>query len=346
MTLPIHVALIGYGMAGKIFHAPVIQAVPGLRLVAIQSSQPDKVNADWPEVWVSQTFEEVIQNPQIDLVVIATPNTTHFELARRALLAGKHVVVDKPFTLYSSEARVLAAMASEGQRLLAVFQNRRWDDDFLTLRKLVEAGALGEVVYFESHFDRYRPQVQNRWREQAGPGSGLWYDLGPHLADQALELFGPPLAVYADIAQQREHAQTPDYFHVLLRYPRLRVVLHASALAPGGSARFVVHGTAGSFVCRGLDAQEALLKQGLRPGGPGWEARQDEAWLYRPDHAPDPVPLEAGDYRRFYEGVRDAIWQQGPNPVPPEQAVRLMEVLEAAIRSAAERQEVPLEVET
>ncbi|MCS7067747.1 MAG: oxidoreductase [Meiothermus sp.] len=344
MTLPIHTALIGYGMAGRVFHAPVIQAVPGLRLVTIQSSQPEQVRSDWPEVWVSQTFREVVENPQIDLVVIATPNHTHFELAQSALQAGKHVVVDKPFTLTAAEARILQEEARSRGRFLSVFQNRRWDGDYLTLRKLLYQGTLGEAIYFESRFDRYRPEVQNRWREQAGPGSGLWYDLGPHLLDQALELFGRPLAVYADLARQREQAQTPDYVHVLLRYPRLRVVLHASALVPGGSPRFMVHGTLASFVSSGLDGQEALLKQGLRPGAAGWAPEPCEGWLYHPHRAAERVPMEPGDYRRYYEGVRDAIRQEGPNPVPPEQAVRLMEVLEAALKSAQEGREIPLEV--
>jgi predicted dehydrogenase len=169
--------------------------------VTIQSSQPTKVRADWPEVWVSTTFEEVITSPAIDLVVIATPNPTHFELTRCALEAGKHVVVDKPFTLNAHQARTLAELAEARGRMLSVFQNRRWDGDFLALRRIVEAGSLGEVVYFESHFDRYRPEVQDHWREQAGPGSGIWYDLGPHLADQALLLFGWPEAVFADIGR-------------------------------------------------------------------------------------------------------------------------------------------------
>lgn len=343
MNLPIHVALIGYGMAGQIFHAPVIQAVPGLRLVTIQSRQRERVRSDWPEVWVSQTFEEVIENPHIDLVVIATPNDTHYELARRALEAGKHVVVDKPFTLNLLEAQTLARLAQERGKLLSVFQNRRWDGDFLALRRILEAGTLGEVVYFASHFDRFRPEVQNRWREQEGPGSGIWYDLGPHLADQALLLFGWPQALFADIGMQRQGAQAPDYFHVLLRYPRLRVVLHASALVPGGSPRFVVHGTRASLVAYGLDGQEKALKEGRQPGKPDWRAEGGEAWLYRPDQAPELVSLEPGDYRRYYEAVRDAIRGQGPNPVPPEQAVRLMMLIEAGLKSAELRREISLE---
>ncbi|GEM84989.1 oxidoreductase [Meiothermus hypogaeus] len=345
MNRPIHVALIGYGFAGQVFHAPVIQSVPGLRLVTVASSKPEKVKSDWPDLWVGESIEEVITHPELDLVVIATPNQTHFDLAQRALQAGKHVVVDKPFTIHASEARALAMLAAEKGKVLSVYQNRRWDADFLTVLQILQAGALGEVVYFESHFDRYRPEVRDRWREQAGPGSGLWYDLGPHLADQVLLLFGPPVAVYADMALQRDHAQTTDFFHVLLRYTRLRVVLHASALVAGSSPRFVIHGTQGSFIKYGFDTQEEALKRGLRPGTSDFGHDPVEGQLYLPDQAAQSVPNAPGDYSRFYAGVRDAILQKGPNPVPPDQAVRLMEVLEAAIKSAAERREISLGVE-
>lgn len=345
MNRPIHVALIGYGFAGQVFHAPVIRGVPGVRLVTVVSSKPEKVKSDWPDLWVSESVEEVMAHTELDLVVIATPNHTHADLAQRALLAGKHVVVDKPFTIRSSEAKALAALAAQMDKLLSVYQNRRWDGDFLTVRRLLQEGTLGEVVHFESHFDRYRPVVRHRWREQAGPGSGLWYDLGPHLADQALQLFGPPQAVYADMALQRDHAQTTDYFHVLLRYARLRVVLHASTLVVGGNPRFVIHGTLGSFTKYGLDTQEEALKQGMRPGMPGWGQDPVEGQLYRPEQAPQSVACEPGDYRHFYAGVRDAILHKGPNPVTPTQAVQLMELLEAAIQSATERREISLEVE-
>lgn len=343
MNRPIHVALIGYGFAGRVFHAPLIRSVSGLRLVTIASGRPEQVKSDWPEIWVSESTQEVITHPEIDLVVIATPNQTHFELAQRALQAGKHVVVDKPFTIRADEARALASLAAQTNRLLSVYQNRRWDGDFQTVQRLLQAATLGEVVYFESRFDRYRPQVRHLWREQDGPGSGLWYDLGPHLADQALQLFGPPAAVYADMAGQRDGAQTTDYFHVLLRYARLRVVLHASMLVAGGSPRFVLHGTQGSFVKYGQDTQEAALRQGLLPGVAGWGHDSLEGQLYLPEQAPEPIPTQPGDYRHFYAAVRDAILHKGPNPVAPEQAVQLMELLEAAIQSAAERREVSLE---
>lgn len=226
-----------------------------------------------------------------------------------------------------------------------MYQNRRWDGDFQTVQRVLQAGTLGELVYFESHFDRYRPEVRDLWREQAGPGSGLWYDLGPHLADQALQLFGPPAAVYAEMALQRDNAQTSDYFHVLLRYPRLRVVLHASMLVVGGNPRFVLHGTQGSFIKYGLDTQEDVLRQGLRPGVPGWGYDPLEGQLYLPGKAPQPIPTQPGDYRHFYAGVRDAILHKGPNPITLEQAVQLMELLEAAIQSATELREVSLELE-
>src|SRR5512133_3542028 len=241
-----NVALIGFGLAGRVFHAPLISAVDGLKLTAIVSSRKDEIEKLYPDVRVLQTAEQAFADPGIDLVVVATPNDSHFDLASRALAAGKHVVVDKPFARTSAEARALIAQATG--RLLTVFQNRRWDSDFLTLKRLIAEGALGDVVYFESHFDRFRPAVRDRWREHAGPATGIWYDLGAHLVDQALQLFGMPLGVMADLAGRRDGALTTDYFHVLLRYEQRRVVLSGDSLAPADDRRFVVHGTAASFL--------------------------------------------------------------------------------------------------
>lgn len=183
MSDAIRVGLIGYGYASKTFHAPLISGTPGMTLAAVASSDENKVHADWPAMPVVSGPERILNDPNIDLVVIPTPNNTHFPLAKAALEAGKHVVVDKPFTVTLSQARELEALAKSGGRLLSVFHNRRWDSDFLTVKALINEGLLGEVGYFESHFDRYRPQVRNRWREQGGPGSGIWYDLAPHLLD-------------------------------------------------------------------------------------------------------------------------------------------------------------------
>ena len=258
MPATLDVALLGFGLAGRVFHAPLVAATPGLRLHTVVSSDPARVAATHPGARVLADPHAAFADPDIDLVVVATPNDTHAPLALAALAAGKHVVVDKPFALDVAEARTMIAAARRADRLLGVFHNRRWDADFLALRALLDGGALGEVAELHSHFDRFRPQVPDRWRDRAGPGGGLWYDLGPHLVDQALQLFGPPLAVNADLALQRGGAQAVDYFHVQLRYARLRVLLHAGTLVPGHGLRFAVHGSGGSWIKHGLDPQVAL----------------------------------------------------------------------------------------
>ncbi len=344
MDETLRVGLIGYGYAGKTFHAPLIAAVPGLRLATVASSDPARVRADWPDMPVEPSPEALIARPDLDLVVVATPNDTHAPLASRALAEGRHVVVDKPFTITADEARALRDQAAAAGRLLAVFHNRRWDADFLTLRRLIERGELGEVVAFESRFDRYRPAVRARWREQTGPGSGVWYDLGPHLLDQALRLFGPPEAIWADLAAQRAGAVTDDYFHVQLRYGPLRAILHASMLAPAAGPRFVVHGTRGSYVKRGLDPQEDALRAGARPPRAGWgeDPRPGELTVWAGEAAETrALPSLPGDYPAFYAAVRDAILGHGANPVPPEEAIAVMELIELARRSADERRELP-----
>jgi len=344
INTPIVVAVVGYGYSGKTFHAPLVAAVPGLRLGAIVSRDPSKVRADWPDVLVTDAADDVFGVPDVDVVVIATPNTTHADLARRALLAGKHVVVDKPVTVTAAEAEELGKLALARNRVLSVFHNRRWDADFLTIRSLIGAGELGEVVHFESRFDRYQPKVRARWREQPGPGTGLWYDLGPHLVDQALQLFGRPGSVYADLARQRVGAEVVDYFHVLLHYERLRVILQGSLLVSGGSPRFAVHGSSASYVKRGSDPQEDALKRGERPGEPGWGHDVYDGELLRASPEGTTSALIAtlpGDYRAYYAGLRDAILFGGPNPVPPEEAVASMRVLELACESAAAGRELP-----
>jgi predicted dehydrogenase len=335
MIATLNVALIGYGYAGKTFHAPLINSVPGLHLVAVCSSNAEKVLADYPSIKVCSTPDELFSQSHIDVVVIATPNHTHFDLARRALLAGKHVVVDKPFTVTTTQARELTALAELKGLVLSVFHNRRWDADFLTLRTLIASGKLGELTSFESRFDRYRPEVKLRWREQAGEGSGLWYDLGPHLLDQALQLFGCPIAIQANFALQRKNAQAIDYFEVFLRHTSLKVSLHASMLMANESPRFVIRGGAGSYTKFGLDTQEDALKRGELPG--------DEAWGHDPrdgvlqmtqENSSSAVPTLAGDYRQYYAKFRDAILVKTPNPVLSADAVLTMELIELACESA------------
>jgi predicted dehydrogenase len=344
---PIQAALVGYGFVGKTFHAPIISSVEGLQLTHVVSSHPEKVLRDWPDVTVVSNIDEICGNSTIGLVVIATPNTSHFELTLKSLAAGKHVVVDKPFTLTVADAEKLLAQASSARRVLSVFQDRRWDGDFITLRRLLDGGLLGEVTHFESHYDRYRPEVRKRWREMPGPGSGIWFDLGPHLIDQALQLFGQPDAILADLAIQRVGGSTVDYFHVLLRYGARRVILHGESFASADLPRFVVHGTLGSYVKFGMDSQEDALKRGERPGGSNWGADPLPGTLYTwKDGQLETrlVPAMAGDYAGYYEAVRDAITNGAPNPTTPEDILGVMTVLETAVRSSEERCELPFQL--
>ncbi|KAB7767835.1 oxidoreductase [Xanthomonas maliensis] len=342
MPKPFNLAVVGYGYVGRTFHAPLIANTPGLRLHGVVSSRPQQTQADAPEARVWPTLEAALADPTLDAVVIATPNHTHATLAQQALAAGKHVLVDKPFALNLAQAQAMIAAGQRAGRIISVFQNRRWDADFLTVRRLIEDGQLGEVVEFHSHFDRYRPQVRERWRESDAPGAGLWYDLGPHLLDQALQLFGRPQAIAADLQRQRDQARSDDYFHVALHYPRLRVILHAGSLVADSRLRFAVHGTRGSYLKHGLDIQEDQLRGGRRPGTAGWGVDPKPGTLTRVDaeghvqtHQPDMTP---GDYRQAYLAFRDALAGHGPAPVSGADALALMELLELAQRSAADGQ--------
>lgn len=343
---PLQVALVGYGLAGRVFHAPLLQATPGLELRTVVSRDPARVHADLPGVAVVADPHAAFADPAIDLVVIAAPNAVHAPLANAALEAGRHVVIDKPFAVSVAEAESVAATTARTGRIASVFHNRRWDADFLALRALVDDGTLGTVSELHSHFDRFRPAVPDRWRERPGPGAGLWFDLGPHLVDQVLQLFGRPESVQADIAVQREGAQVDDWFHVVLRYPQMRAVLHAGSLVPGNSLRFAVHGSGGSWFKHGLDPQEAALRRGDAPGDAGWGVDPSRGRLLRVegdgDLRDDDGPTPAGDYRAYYAGLRDALLGRAPPPVSLDEALAVMRVLQAGIDSAAEGRVVAL----
>jgi len=343
MTL--NAGLIGYGYAGHTFHAPLIRATAGLRLAAVASSDAAKVRAALGAEVAVLSPPALVAREDIDLVVIAAPNDRHHPLALAALQAGRHVVVDKPFALDVAQAQEMVDVAAQCGRLLSVFHNRRWDSDFLTLEALLREGRVGRPVELASHFDRFRPQVRARWREGAGPGAGIWLDLGPHLLDQALQLFGPPAAITLDLAALRDGAQADDWFHATLRWPDgLRARLHASALAARPGWRFTLHGTAGSFSVEGLDGQEDALKAGASPeriAAPDWGVDARLGSLCLPGAAPDEaLALNRGRYPDYYAAVRDAILGVGANPVPPAEALAVQQWLDAGRRSARERCEV------
>jgi len=345
MSDKVRVGLVGYGFASKTFHAPLIAGTSEMELAAVSSSDATKVHADWPAMQVVADPQALFDDPTIQVIVIPTPNDTHFPLAKAALNAGKHVVVDKPFTVTLSQARELDALAKAKGLLLSVFHNRRWDSDFLTLKTLLAEGSLGEVRYLESHFDRFRPEVRQRWREMKGAGSGIWFDLGPHVIDQALQLFGKPIAINVDMAELRPGAQTTDYFHAVLTYPQRRVVLHASMLVAAESARFQVHGTRGSYVKYGLDPQEDRLKDGARLPQEDWgyDMRDGVLTLAEGDVMIEKTLLTIpGNYPAYYAAIRDAVKGAGSNPVTAEEAIEVMELIELGLQSAEKGQTLSL----
>ncbi len=336
--------LIGYGLGGAIFHAPMIAAIPGLKLARIASRSADReqVGLDYPGVSLDDTPQAMLDDPAIGLVVVCTPNASHYALAKSALLAGKHVVVDKPFVLSPAEGDELVALAKDKGLLLSVYQNRRWDGDFLTLRSVVASGELGPVHTYRAHFDRYSPQVKARWKEQAQPGSGVLWDLGSHLIDQALCLFGLPRAVTAHLAVQREGAQVEDAFELVLDYGNRKAVLHAGALVRAPGPRYAVHGALGSFIKYGVDTQEDALKAGGRPGGERWghDVAAHYATVTAADGSSRTVPTIPGCYEAFYAGIHQALTQGGPPPVAAQDAVAVVRVIECAYRSHRERRTV------
>jgi predicted dehydrogenase len=333
----IRVGLVGFGFVSKTFHAPLLLETDGYEITAVSSSRPDDVLVVLPNVDVVADPTELATHPDIDLVVVASPNETHAPLAEAAMRAGRNVVVDKPFTITVAEARHLAAVAKERKVMLSVFQNRRWDSDFLTVQNAIRDDLVGRVMLFESRIDRYRPEVRDRWRERPGPGAGLLYDLGPHLIDQALVLFGIPDSVQATLAKQRRGGKTDDFFQLVLRYGEMVATLGAGSLVSGGSARFAVHGDRASMVKQKPDIQEDQLRAGMLPGSPGWGMDPDDAVLYNGATGETrPLKAERGDQRGYYVALRKALLGNAPNPVPPEQGATVMAIIEAAFRSDSE----------
>ncbi|MER8185510.1 Gfo/Idh/MocA family oxidoreductase [Kitasatospora sp. NPDC094015] len=348
---PFRVGLIGYGLAGSAFHAPLIATTPGLRLDAVVTANPDRraqLHREHPGARALDTPEQLFaEADSLDLVVIASPNRTHVPLARAALAAGLATVVDKPLAATAAEARALCEQAEQAGTLLSVFQNRRWDGDFLTVRRLVEEGALGRVHRFESRFERYRPKPKAGWRELADPAEvgGTLYDLGSHLVDQAITLFGPVESVYAEIDTRRDGAVVDDdAFLALTHAGGVRSHLWTSAIAPLGGPRLRVLGDAAGYVKSGMDPQEADLRAGRRPGdGTPWGADVPAGYgSLGTDEESSPLATDPGDYPAYYAGIAASLATGAPPPVDPRDAVAALTVLEAARTSDTTRSVVPL----
>ena len=343
----IEVGLIGFGLAGRAFHAPVIRAVPGLRLSAILQRSGNEAAEKYPDVPIVRNMDELLAIEEIRLIVIATPNDTHGPFTRQCLKAGRDVVVDKPFTTTLQEAVSLVQFAKESGRLLTVYQNRRYDGDFQAIRQLVTAGTLGRIVRFETSYDRYRPQLKSgAWRETQRPGSGILFDIAPHLIDHALVLFGLPEAVTADVRIERENAVADDAFDITLHFPgSMRAVLRSSILAAAPRPRFVLLGTQGSFVKQSFDPQEANLRSGHIPMDTAWSAEPEVNWGVLTIPSGDTftqrrIPSASCDYRDYYSNVRDAILGRAPLAVTPEWALNVMRMIELARESSRKRRTI------
>jgi predicted dehydrogenase len=343
----IRVALIGFGLAGRVFHAPLISSVEGFELAAVLERTSDEAAKRYPGIRVYRELDPMLADASLDLIVVATPSGTHFEIARRVIEAGKHLVVDKPVAPRAAEIRELAALARERRVLLIPFHNRRWDGDSLTVRKLVKESVLGRLVHLEARMERWAPGATRRaWKNDPAEGGGVLLDLGTHLVDLALVLFGLPLGVGAEVERERDGEGANDSFTIRLRYPEMWVTLGSNLLSSPPGPRFVLRGTRGNYHKTGVDPQEAALRRITRIETPEWGKEQPSEWgMLQVDVegaiVSRPVETIAGDYRRFYEGVREAIERGAEPPVKPEDAWRAARVLECAEESARERREIP-----
>lgn len=341
MQEPIRVGVIGFGLAGRVFHTAVVAATPGLELACVVQRSGDDAAGLYPGAKQARSIEEMLGDIGIPLVVVATPSYSHFEVAKQCLHAQRHVVIDKPFTLASSEAAELIRLAREKKLLLSAYQNRRWDGDFQTVQQVLAGGELGRIVSYEAHYDRFRTAPRlDVWRENGLPGGGTMFDLGPHCVDQALTLFGAPSSVFACVRMERDNAVVDDAWDIFLEYdlPRpMTALLRSTLTACTPGPRFVLHGTKGSFTKWGLDPQEDQIKAGMAFDAPGFGEDPESDWgeLRICDGPASRVPTLKGDYRGYYANVRDALLGRAELAVKPEQAWRTTRLIELARESSA-----------
>lgn len=343
----VNIGLAGYGSGGRIYNAPIIKSIEGFSVRKILTSNPENIRwaqKDFPKASVVSDYENMLKDPEIDLVIVLLPNFLHYKFAEKALKAGKHVVVEKPFTTSYKEAEELIELARKKDLILSINHNRRWDSDIRTVKKIISEGFLGRLVEYEAHFDRFRNNIKHSWKEKPElPGSGILYDLGSHLIDQALSLFGNPKEVFADIRQQRDGAHVPDNFELLLFYPELKVTLKAGTLVKQKGATYTLLGTRGSFVKFGADVQEEALKQGKIPNeDPKWGEEPEKNWgVLNTLDEEKLIQSERGDYRIPYQNVYKAITQNEALLVTPQQAADVVRVIELAQLSDKEKKVLP-----
>lgn len=336
---PIKTGIASYGMSGLVFHAPLLHVNPGFEIVKIVERSPKGSKQRYPDVSIVRSFEELLQDNQIELIIVNTPDATHYEYCKLALEAGKHAVVEKPFTIKFEEAAELHELAKKNGQVLSVFQNRRWDGDFLTTKKVVQEKLLGRLVSFESHFDRYRNFIQpNTWKEEPTAGAEILFNLGAHMIDQVYDLFGMPNSVSADIGIQRTDGKVDDFYDVVLRYDNINATLKSSYMVREEGPRYILHGTEGSFLKWGFDPQEDALKAGRYPNETNWGTEPKKLWgklntEINGLHIMGRIETIAGNYQSYYDNIYEAIRNNGELVVKPEQSLDLMKIIEGAIES-------------
>ncbi len=344
----ISTALCAYGMSGSVFHGPLLSSHPGFFISKVWERKNKRVRQYLPEVPSVNTYEDILQDESIELVIVNTPEHTHFDLAIKALKAGKHVVVEKAFTVSYEEAQHLVKLAKDSGLMLSVFQNRRWDSDFLTVRKVLDQQLLGRLVSYEAHYDRYRNFIQaGTWKESPGPGKGVLYNLGSHLIDQVLVLFGLPEDIYARLGIQRSGGQIEDEFELLMGYHDLSVSLKVSYLVREPGPKYTLHGTEGSFLKYGMDIQEDALKKGEIPGGEKWGKEPEVYWGTLNTnitglHFDGKIESLAGNYKAYYDNIYSVIRENDSLIVTPEQAAAVIQVIEAAYESHSQKRAISI----
>ena len=345
---PINTAILSFGMSGQVFHAPFLKVHEGFRFYAVWERTKNLAGEKYPGVTTYRTLEELLEDEQVELVIVNTPNYTHYEFTRKALEAGKHVIVEKPFTVMVEEGQALNELAKEKKLLLSVYQNRRYDSDFRTVRKILNEGWLGELAEADFHFDRYKEDISPKvHKETPGPGAGVLYDLGSHLIDQAIQLFGMPEGVFADIRVMRPVSRVDDYYELLLYYPSMRVRLHSSYLVREALPAYILHGSKGSFIKAKTDVQEAALQAGQIPSGADWgtEPESEKGLLHTEKDSNiirEYIPSLRGNYRDYFEGIYQALRNNKPLPVSAEEGLQVVRIIRAAMKSCDEKRVVEL----
>jgi predicted dehydrogenase len=345
---PIKTALLSYGMSGEIFHAPLLSVEAGFALSVVVQRSSDRAKQRYPQVKIVRQVEDVINDESIELVIVNTPNESHYTYALQALNAGKHVIVEKPFTINVKQAEELVALGKKKNKVLTVFQNRRWDGDFMTVKKVIENQWVGKIAEFELHYDRYRNYIEaNTWKEEQGPGSGILYNLGSHMLDQVLVLFGMPIEVDARIGIQRPGGRVEDFYDVRMQYKDFQAIVKSSYLVREATPRYILHGTEGSFIKYGIDPQEQALKEAKTPGIAGWGADPREFWGKLNTnmggvHVEGHIETIPGNYSAFYKNVHDSIRHGKTLAVRPEESTDGIRLIEACYESNHARKAIKL----